>query len=360
MPPRRLPASAHPRPSRRGAVIIMVLVTVLVAAWLLSRFIERTTTELFVEARAAQAARLRTEANSALEVTLAVLADFRALDGGLRAPAQGWGDPLAYAGYVPRTGLAVDVAFEDESGKRSLPRLDAAALENLGELLGLRPADAARAADGLLTWTRRDHVPTGIDNDPRDYERTDPPHHPPQRPLRSFNELAAIEGVRDFLYDRAGRPNGLWRQFSRSVSLYDFPQANVNAPDPVALTLAGLDPGQVRQITAYLAGQGTRAPGAPPYFRSVGDLTALLGAQAPLAGLGTEVLCLRIRVTVREGSAAFHLTAVVAPPDHPDVAAPPGETDTAAPDPAKDLDYPFAILGVEENIESLTATPARP
>jgi general secretion pathway protein K len=356
------PAPPRKRPLRRprGAVIVMVLITVLVAAMLLARFMERTTTELLVEARAAQAARLRADAYSALEVTLAVLADFRAADGGLRAPAQGWGEPLAWAGYEPRAGVTVAVAFEDESGKPSLPRLDTAGLQDLGELLGLAPDDAARFADALLTWTQPDHVPVTLGSDPRNYEREDPPHHPAQRALRSFDELAAVAVARDFLYDKAGRPNELWAQFAQSVSLYDYPAANVNAAQPVALTLAGLDETQQRQLTDYLGG-GTRPRGAPPFFRSADEAVAILGSAAPVPGLGTEVSCLRIRVTVREGAAVFGLTAVVAPPGGaviaPVLAAATPETPDkpADPGPAKSLAYPFTILDLQETMEPLAA-----
>lgn len=350
------PAPRQFRPLRRpcGAVIVMVLVTVLVAAMLLARFMERTTTELLVEARAAQAARLRADVYSALEVTLAVLADFRAADGALRTPAQGWGDPLAWAGYGPRAGVTVAVAFEDESGKPSLPRLDAPGLQDLGELLGLAPDDAARLADALLAWTQPDHVSATVESDPRDYERADPPHHPPLRALRSFDELAAIAVARDFFYDQAGRPTDLRAQFARSVSLYDYPAANLNAAQPLALALAGLDETQRRQLTGYLGG-ATRPRGAPPFFRSTDETAAILG-DVPVTALGTEVRCLRILVTAREGAAVFGLTVVVAPPGGAVIAADVSAADASAPsDPGGNLGYPFTILELRETMEPLAA-----
>ncbi|SDS41994.1 type II secretion system protein GspK [Opitutus sp. GAS368] len=335
----------------------MVLITILVASLLLARFMERTTTELLVEARAAQAVRLRGDAYSALEVTLAVLADYRAADGGLWAPAQGWGDPFAWARYEPRAGVTVAVAFEDESGKPSLPRLDTPGLQNLGELLGLAPDDAARLADALLTWTQPDHVPATLGSDLRSYERADPPHHPPQRALRSFDELAAIAVARDFFYDKAGHPTELRAQFAQSVSLYDYPAANLNAGQPLALAFAGLDETQSRRLTDYLGGR-TRPRGTPPFFRSAAETAAILGAGAP--GLGTEVRCLRIRVRVREGAAVFGLTAVVSPPGGAVIAAEPSPDNAAkekpaAPGPAKSLAYPFTILDLQETMEPLAA-----
>src|SRR5205823_3096897 len=152
-----------------------------------------------------------------------------------------------------------------------------------------------------------DHVPATLGSDPRSYERADPPHHPPQRALRSFDELASIAVARDFFYDKAGHPTELRAQFAQSVSLYDYPAANLNAAQPLALAFAGLDETQRRRLTDYLGG-GTRPRAAPPFFRSAAETAAVLGAGASAPSLGTEVRCLRIRVRAREGAAVFELT----------------------------------------------------
>ena len=62
---------------RRGSIIVLVMVTLLFTAAALVTFLDKAGTDLLVEARAAQAARLRPDAYSALETTLAVLQDFR-------------------------------------------------------------------------------------------------------------------------------------------------------------------------------------------------------------------------------------------------------------------------------------------
>jgi hypothetical protein len=98
-------------------------VTLLFAATALTLFIEKASDDLLVESRVAAARRLRLEAYSALETTLAVLQDFQLVNGGLRSPAEGWGNPLEWAGYVPAEGRAITVEFVDESGKLSLPHL---------------------------------------------------------------------------------------------------------------------------------------------------------------------------------------------------------------------------------------------
>src|SRR4051812_38354627 len=147
---------ARPFRCHRGSVIVVVLALVTMAAFLISRFVERTMTEMLVESRARIADRLRGDAHSALEATLAVLADYRTADNGLRSPAQGWGEPLAGLDLPTRPGTTVAVEFEDETGRPSLPRLQATDLVALGRFLGLKENDAAIFAEGLLVWTKKE------------------------------------------------------------------------------------------------------------------------------------------------------------------------------------------------------------
>ena len=108
-------------PRREGAsVLVIVMITLLFAAFALVAFIEKASNDLLVEHREAQARRLRMEAYSALEVTLAVLEDFRLATNGLHSPAEGWNDPLGFVGYTPTEDRKVEISFDDESSKLSL------------------------------------------------------------------------------------------------------------------------------------------------------------------------------------------------------------------------------------------------
>ncbi len=344
----------------RGSVIILVLVTILLVAFLLTKFVQRAGTELLADARAGDQARLRQEAYSALEATLAVLADFRANEQGLHSPAQGWDQPLEDAGYTPPPGLTVTVGLEDESGKISLPRADAATLEVLLEILGLSRSEAERVADALLVWTRAEHVANSPETDAGKYERAAWPHHPARRPLRSFAELAAVAYARDFFFDDSGQPTPLAREFEANVSLYSFDRMNLNAATPVGLAVGGLDTRQIDALQGYLRGSG--AGGRPKYFRTVAEAGVVLGPVS-LQAFGAETAALRITVTVRGGATVYRLGAVVAPSGGATLAMPdvtqeqnqPGEETSAL--VIKKLDYPFKVLEIRENLES-TPAPA--
>lgn len=351
----------------RGSVIVVILALVTMAAFLISRFMERTMTEMLVESRARMSDRLRSDAHSALEATLAVLADYQTADNGLRSPAQGWGEPLAGLALPARPGTTVAVQFDDETGRPSLPRLQSADLVALGRYLGLKEADAAIFAEGLLVWTKEQQNSARFETDPRNYEYEDPPHRPPGRALASFGELAAIAGVRQYLYGEDGRPNALYERFIQTVSLYDFPAINLNTASADTLALAGLDANQVVRLRELISGKVKPPPGSPPYFRSVAEAQTQAGITAPLIGFDTLVRCLRIRVTVREGATAFHLIAVVSPggAGEAEPGLRTGSRDTRQPNvtdaqvsasaTTQSLGYPFTLLGLEEKIEMAAA-----
>ncbi len=315
------PASVLPAPlsrfgGRRGSVLLLVLMTLLLTAFAMTKYLEKTTIDLLADAREARDERLRVEAYSALETVLAVLQEFRTVDGGLSSPAEGWGLPLDFAGYEPPEGVKVAVTLEDESGKISLPHADFQVLRDLFLVLGQKQSDAERLADSLLVWMQRDYEPVdSFSARATDYERDPLQHDPPGRSLHSFGELAAIRYVRDLFFDEHGRPNDLWRGFADSVSLYDFRQPNINGASETTLaTLGGYDAQTVRLIADFVGGTGAYVRQGPGYFHNTQEVAGLVGQAALSSRLGTQVGCLRINVTVQEGSTSFRLSAVVAPP----------------------------------------------
>lgn len=360
---------------RRGSVLVIVMVTLLFAVTALLAFIERAGDDLIVEAREASARRLRLEAYSALDVTLAVLEDFRLVNGGLHSPAEGWGDPLGFAGWQPADGRQAEVAFEDESGKLSLPNMDPATMLNLFESWGLNQSESERLTDALFSWMREDYVPTGARLP--DYERGEIPYGPPHRSLRSYSELAAIDVVREMFYDEHGRPNELWMRFVDAVSLYDFKQTNINAGREGVYAAFGVkDLSQQQRLNDYIKGAGSRERFGPGYFQSPGEAASLIGAGELPQAYGTQISALRVIVTIREGRTAFRVSAVVSPVSggakvveprreagaeaqtttNNEAAAQNTGTPAAAAEAAKKLSYPFTLLEIRENTE-ISAVP---
>ena len=358
----------------RASVLVIVLITLMFTTIALLNFLEKASDDLLVEARDVAGRRLRQEAYSALEVTLGVLEDFRLVNGGLRSPAEGWSNPLEFAGWEPREGREVEIAFEDESGKLSLPHAELTTLVSLFQGWGMPQSDAERLADALLGWIKKEHVSSTARLP--DYDQGSLPYGPPLRSMRSYSELAAIDYAREIFYDENGQTNELWDRFVGAISLFDFKETNLNGLSGNLLNDLGLiDAGQQRQFQDFRKGTGAHAREGPGYFEDAADATRVMGAQA-LSGYGTQISALRIIVTVREGKTNFRLAVVVAPSGGAkavqEVSVSTGENPAEQPpekqakaenqensDGAKKLNYPFTLLEIRENAE-ISTTSASP
>jgi hypothetical protein len=351
---------------RRGSVLVVVLVTLLFASLLLTRLIETSSPDLLIAMRLADRDRLRADAYGAMETTLAALMDFRTVDGGLYAPTQGWGDPLGYAGYVPREGVTVEVTFEDESAKLSLPRLNLDTMNTLLVQLGLTAPDAARVADALFVWMHNGHIAAESATSARVYEQGDPPADPPYRSLRSFDELPSIVVARDFFYDEAGQPKPLLEDFKHAVSLYQFNSTNLNSAQPAVLLASGWDASQGTALAKYLT-EPVSATKTRPYLRSLQEARRQVGNVAT-RNFGAQIQLLRINVTARQGAGQLRLSALVTWAGQAVLPAPlaanpgaatgaTGQRATASPPvpaqsanaTANTLRYPFTVLELSEN-----------
>lgn len=296
---------------RRGSVIVVVLVTLLLASLMLTKFIENSAVELTLATRQADRNRLRGDAFAALETVLAVMAEIKAVDGELYSPEQGWGDPYGYAGDAPREGVSVSFAFTDESGKASLPTMSYEKMVELAQALGLGENDARRFSDGLFAWIKADFTPQEMEAEASRYEREALPHTPPKRSLRSWEELRSVNVAREYVYDETGGLTPFGQALRDNLSLYTFNSSNVNALAPALGTIRGWDESQIASVASYRSGRTGRAPGAPPWFRERSDLTSVLGANVDVEGLDGVAKLVRVDVTVREGAAAMRLSALV-------------------------------------------------
>lgn len=297
-----------------GSVLVIVMMSVVFATFALIAFMERASTDLLVDQREALSRRLRIEAYSAMEVTLSVLAAFREVNGELRSPAEGWGNPLEFAGYTPAEGRVVQVTFEDESGKIPLPRVTQQTLTNLFLSWNLPQVDAETLADVMMGWMKREHV-YGTALQPT-YEQAPIPFESPGRSLRSFSELAAIDRVREVFFDEDGRPNELWRRFVDTVSLFDFPKPNLNGARPDTLAAMGqFELNQQQTLTDFLQGGGMYQNRGPAFFRDPKEAQSIVGPTGNAGAFSTSISALRVIVTVIDGQTQFRVSAVVAPPN---------------------------------------------
>lgn len=341
---------------RRGSVVVFVLGIILLASFLITKLMDRAAVELAAESKAAKRADLRQEALSALEASLAVLADEAAAGDGLHDTSEGWDQPLKRLKYEPTEGYTAEVTVADETGKLSLPRATDEALVAYVEAIGVPATMSDRVVDALLTWTKAEHIPqeSGL----LEFDSAAVPYEAPQRPLRSFEELRAIPVVRELFFDEFGQWNEMGRRFQAGASLFSFNATNVNSAPADALLAQGMERSRISEI---LAARATRTKGSGLY-RSPAELAGAWGKDAAPPGLGTEALCLHVTVEVKYGGRDYRLQAWVG---RPGAVAPnrvatgptgesaglvkPAEAVSVRNNPRKKVDYPFQILELREN-----------
>ena len=377
---------------------MIIMVTLIFTATALVAFLDKASTDLLVESRVIGNNRLRVDAYSALEVTLAVLQDFEtANQGPLYSPSEGWGDPLGWAQWTsPTEGHTVDVTFEDESGKIPLMKVGAAGLLNMFENWNMTQNDAQHLADVLMVWRQQSYIPSVAPSP--DYEQSATPYDQPLRSMRSYDELADIDYARDVFYDADGRKNDLWWRFYSDFSLFNYAKPNINGTNQdILIGLGQYTETQMGSVADFLAGRGDFATPNPlgvQWFQNPTQIKSVLGPSGKPGAFGFTISALRIIVTVHEGATQFRLAAVVAPAqggattvqrtatdgkknggeDETGESAQvslPGQitplTNTSVPTSAQTnaanssaLHFPFTILDIRENSDILTAPPPPP
>ncbi len=360
---------ARPRSRRRGSIVLLILVMIFLLSALIVQFTEKAMSEIAVEAHYADRERLRVTAYSALESTLAVLADVFAVDGSLTSPAQGWEDPLAMAGFPAEPNMKVTVTFSDESGKLPLNSMDELSLGLLFDRMGLNRDDALHLSETLLDWIDTDDE-TRLDGAESDlYGEAEWPYHASNQPVRHLSELALVDGFKELFFDEGGRPNELYRQFADTVSLYSDGNLNANSASELALrSYAGYADAQIDAWQRYIDGpDGTPGTEDDRYFATNEEINAVLGPSPLGVNLTAGISVLRIHVEVEFGISRFALEAVVRPnagggggtvagggrtgntrngnrrnPTRP------GQSDTAG--PRNQISYPFVFLELTEDV----------
>ena len=298
---------------RRGSVIIVVLVLITLASLLLARFMEDNSLELSIATHEADRRRLRADAQSELELALAVIAEIRSIDlNKVHAPSQGFDDPHAYAGFPPRDGLTVQFDYEDESAKLPLSVLTKNDLIQLLYSLGMEQRDAERVADAIVAWQSKSYESLEEEASDAAYQRATLSFRPARRPIRSFEEFRSIGVAKELFFDERGRATPIFQAFKACVSLYTFPQANINTASDAVLLSQGLDENQLALIRERQAEIGRRIVGTPPYFRVTSEVRQLIGGGANLAKFDDEIILMWVRVTVKEGLAKCRVSALVA------------------------------------------------
>jgi type II secretory pathway component PulK len=362
---------------KRGSIIVLVLIFVVLLTFIVVAFLEEATAKIKYYGLFHNRDDLRTDAYSAMEITLAVLNQYIEVEGALWGPEQGWYNPLDEAGFVPAHANSVTVTFEDESAKLPLSKLSYDDLLTLFDVMGYDLPDAQSLADGIIDWTDEDDLRRLNGFDGEDYEDMDPPYRPSNSDIVSWDEFRLIQPLNETFWDENGRPTPAWSRFKSAVSLYHTGSINVNQANST--------------VQEYLYEKGVLDTTAFAYFKDGSD--GIPGTEddrlyrkgqgndglvlAEGSDVSDSIQLLRVKVDANRGEARFSLEALVtwsgsnpaagdasenANQETPGTAVQESQPDSArerrqqargktktTPDTVAKLGYPFRFVRLSEN-----------
>ena len=148
---------------RKGSILVFILALIVLLSVLCLRLMEEGIREARHLDQFHRRDDLRIHAYSALDLSVGVLNEFKTFEGKLYSPAQGWGDPLAYAGIAPtEEGVSWSVRLIDESAKVPVSKINEKDLVALFAIMHaeedalLDEDDGQPFYDSMMDWVDAD------------------------------------------------------------------------------------------------------------------------------------------------------------------------------------------------------------
>lgn len=222
------PSQRHPLQTRRGSLLVVVLVVVVFLTLAAANYSAWMTTELEATRVARSDVQARMLADSGAEYIATILSNrgTGTSDNLLHNPELFLGVPVIesdrdrargrFTVIAPleqgNVGLGVRYGLIDESGKLNLNRLDQMALDDEQSrtlLMGL-PGMTEEIADAIRDWIDSDDTSRDYGVESEYYESLNPPYAAKNGPLESLDELLLVRGVTpELLYGEDANRNGL-------------------------------------------------------------------------------------------------------------------------------------------------------
>lgn len=342
------------RNQRRGTILVAVLLMVVLLSFIVVAFMEDATSRIKYYGLFHHQDDLRVDAYSALETSLAVINQFREIDGEIWGPAQGWADPLEYAGFDTGNGTTVNVRIRDESGRFGLQALNEFTLRVLFQELDFDLREAQELSDAFLDWMDPSDTRRLSGFGTSDYRNLDPPYSPANRPIRSWDELPLIHGFREAFWAEDGRPLSKLRQFRDAISLHYNGPVNLNAASPLVLRVLEAQ-GRLDRLSYdnYRTGIGSgyRESGIPRLIRDPREAGYLGEGDGEGGGaVGVSAGMLLVEAEAIRGEARFLVSALVSwTGSNPSGSSGNSGQNRSALAGGANLGYPFQIHALFEN-----------
>lgn len=323
---------------KRGGILLYMLGIVTLLSIIVTEFLMEAATTIRYRSQIVGRQDLEIIAHSALEQSLAVIAEIKELDEGLYSPVQGWGNPIKYAEvFTLPSGYTVKVIINDETGKFSIYEEKLDDFESLLTEMKIsyeiitnlkseikkyldkfkekeskssnneknKPKDKTKEEEkegenALSQDKDRNEDKNVKDKDKEKEKEKKKEEKKAARTLYSFDQLKEIPIFKKTFFDAKGNPNSNFQILKDNVSIFNTGKVNINTAPPI-----------VKKIIIGPEGLGPAA-GGKKFFKSMQDL----GRSEDEARFGFKANIFDIEIEVMRGPVKYHLSAIV---DYKDV-----------------------------------------
>jgi len=338
------------RNSKKGAILVFVLGLVVLLGSLCLRLMEETVQELRLVSQYHKRDDLRLEAYSLLDVTVAVLNEFRTLDNPSLKSGAGWANPIEWSGLTPLGERVkwLPPSFKGESGKLPIFKTEEKVMKEVFAIMhsggtGLIDEDDGQSYyDAWWDWQDVDENEREEGAEDDYYEGLSPPYFTSGKNVESFEEFRMIKGFgfnpddsrgSGLFFDELGNETINMKNFRDSFSFYHEGGVNIfEASDFLLKYICGDDEGLYNDIRdGEITSQSNPRPINSLISTSWGSSQTFM-----------------VEIAVTKGKARFELHAVLTF-DHVKANAKSTKKQKARSKQNLNLKYPARILRLREN-----------
>lgn len=313
---------------KKGGILIYMLGMITLLSIVVTEFLLETASAMRFRSQMAGRQDLEIIADSALETSLAVLAELKALDKGLFSPAQGWDDPMEYFKFPLPEGYTIKVTINDETGKLSIYDEDLTNFGNLlvemgysFEIVSNLKSELKKYLDKLdkestdkkndKTTSNKAPVKGKEDIDKTEKKKTEETDEGKDkkektkkkeavRTLFNLEQLKEIPIFERTFFDEKGNPNDQFKVLKQNVSVLNTGKVNINtAPELVKKLLIGT-------LNTNVSGK--------KYLTSMRDFGPTRNKESENNGnerFGFNASIFDIEIEVARGPIKYHLGAIM-------------------------------------------------
>lgn len=249
----------NPQNSKKGAILILLLGLLFASALMVTAFVQTALNELRFSNQNLADTALGPHAESALQVVLASLNEYRAVDQPIHRISDALNRTCEHPSLQFPKSLQIEVEIKDCAAKIGLRTLqNRTQWAALLEPLKISHFEKANLIDTILDWIDSDDLELPYGAERPYYESIEQAQLPPNQAIRSLQEFYAIKGFEHPPELNKANRDALFDQLFQTLSPYHTSAPNLNTADQAVLDYITGDPNESLAIIDYRNGPDGR------------------------------------------------------------------------------------------------------